>query len=90
MQRRQNISLLPRDRNCKMWISQPWTFTWIRQGRVGEANRPFLYYAPVSKHKEMTDEARVDSFIQVTVFVYPVIELASMCTGMREKSILYL
>lgn len=54
------------------------------------ANRPSPHYAPVSKHKEMTDEARVDSFIQVTVFVYPSVELASLCTGMREKSILYL
>ena len=27
-QRRQNHSSLPHDRNCNMWISQPWIFSW--------------------------------------------------------------
>ena len=63
---------------------------YLNGNRVGEANRPFVHYAPVTKQKEMTDEARVDNFIQVTVFVHPSVELASLCTGMREKSILHL
>ena len=33
--------------------------------------RPFPHYTPGSKHKRNKDEARVDNFIQITVFCQP-------------------
>ena len=49
--------------------------------------RPFLHYAPVSKHKEMKTRLGWTISYKSLYFVHPSLELVPLFTGMRERSI---
>ena len=50
-------------------------------------NRPFPYYPPVSKHKEMRSRLGWIVSYKSLYFVHPSLELVPLFTGMQERSI---
>ena len=58
----------------------------ITDGIKTITNKPFPYYAPVSKHKEMRTRLGWTISYKSLYFVHPSRELVPSFTGMRERS----
>ena len=65
----------------------PLAHNFIKDNDTENVNRPVPHYVPVSKHKEMRTSLGWTFSYKSLYFVHPSLELVSLLTGMRKRSI---